>query len=48
MTLDNLTLDEIIDGLNSLSYSDFLTSYDLQVLEEAILYLEELRDTEDQ
>jgi hypothetical protein len=43
--MDNLTLDEIIDGLQNISDAqNDISSYDIQVIEEAILQLEELRD----
>lgn len=44
--MDNLTLDEIIDGLNDLAEKETdISSYDLQIIEEAILRLEDLRDS---
>jgi hypothetical protein len=43
--MNNLTLDEIIDGLTELTEKETdISSYDIQVIEEAILQLEELRD----
>jgi hypothetical protein len=45
--VNNLTLDEIIDGLTELTQKETdISSYDIQVIEEAILELEGIRDGE--
>jgi hypothetical protein len=41
---NELTLDEIIDGLQQILDYRVVDSYEMQCLEEAMLRLEELRD----
>lgn len=43
--MDQLTIDEVIDGLNDLiNEVDDITSFQVQIVEEAILLLEDARD----